>query len=127
MPWDQIANAKYNSLANLNSAITFLQQKHDERINGEPEFSYVFDDIARYQKEKDRKTISLLEKQRISERDDNDKLALKRTNERLKRLGQAQIEKLEDVPDIIAELDPFLEETAQITSDYIKYGRYAKK
>ncbi|MBE0363890.1 carboxyl-terminal processing protease [Pseudoalteromonas ulvae UL12] len=127
LPWDQIANAKYNSLANLNSAITFLQQKHDERIKAEPEFDYVFDDISRYKEEKDRKTISLLEKQRVSERDDNDKLALKRTNERLKRLGQPQIEKLDDVPDIISELDPFLEETAQITSDFIKYGRYAKK
>ncbi|ATC94518.1 carboxy terminal-processing peptidase [Pseudoalteromonas tunicata] len=127
LPWDHIANAKYSSLADLAPAITFLQKKHDERIKTEPEFNYVFDDIERYKKEKNRKRISLIEKQRITERDDNDKIALQRTNERLKRLGQPEIAKLDDVPEIISELDPFLEETAQITSDYIKYGRYAKK
>ena len=50
-----------------------------------------------------------------------------RTNERLKRLGKDPIENLDDVPEIIEELDPFLEEAALITQDYIKYGRIAKK
>ena len=37
------------------------------------------------------------------------------------------IENLDDVPEVIEKLDPFLEEAALITQDYIKYGRIAKK
>ncbi len=50
-----------------------------------------------------------------------------RTNERLKRLGEKPVENLDDVPEVLDDLDPFLEEAALITQDYIKYGRLAKK
>ncbi|SFC08341.1 carboxy terminal-processing peptidase [Pseudoalteromonas denitrificans] len=127
LPWDSIRNAKYTSMADLAESIKFLQKKHDERIKIEPEFNYVFKDIARYKKENDRKSISLIEASRIAERDKNENRSLARVNKRLLRLGKKAVTSLEDLPDILSEMDPFLEETALITSDYIKFGRYVKK
>ncbi|MEL7307729.1 MAG: carboxy terminal-processing peptidase, partial [Pseudomonadota bacterium] len=127
LPWDSIIRAKYNSVDNLKPAIAYVNKLHDTRIAGEPEFGYVFDDIKRYQEEKDRKTISLVEATRLKEKDEGEERALERANERLVRLGEKPVEKLDDLPDSLDELDPFLEEAALITQDYIKYGRIAKK
>ena len=126
LPWDSIRNAKYTSMANLEPAIKFLQKQHDDRIIVEPEFGYVFEDIARYKKENDRKTISLVEKDRIAKRDKNEKRSLERVNKRLARLGKKPVTSLDDLPDELTQMDPFLEETALITSDFIKFGRYVK-
>ncbi|KTF18331.1 carboxy terminal-processing peptidase [Pseudoalteromonas sp. H105] len=127
LPWDSIIRANYNSVDNLNSAISHITKQHFDRIKAEPEFNYVFEDIARYNEEKDRKTISLVEANRIKEKEENDALALKRTNERLVRLGEQPVKDLDDVPDVLDRLDPFLEEAALITQDYINFGRLAKK
>ena len=127
LPWDSIIRAKYNSVDNLEPAIAYVNKLHDTRIASEPEFGYVFDDIKRYQQEKDRKTISLVEAARIKEKDEGEERVLERANERLVRLGEKPVENLDDLPDILDDLDPFLEEAALITQDYIKYGRIAKK
>ncbi|MGJ8483345.1 carboxy terminal-processing peptidase [Pseudoalteromonas sp. SYSU M81236] len=127
LPWDSIIRAKYNSVDNLKPAISYVNKLHDARIASEPEFGYVFDDIKRYQEEKDRKTISLVEADRLKEKDEGEERALERANERLVRLGEKPVEKLDDLPDVLDDLDPFLEEAALITQDYIKYGRIAKK
>ncbi|WP_350585771.1 carboxy terminal-processing peptidase [Pseudoalteromonas sp. RB2-MNA-CIBAN-0110] len=127
LPWDSIVKAKYKKLGNLTPIITYLEKQHEVRIKSEPEFGYVFNDITLYNEEKDRKTISLVEATRIKEKDEGEARALVRTNERLKRLGKDPVENLDDLPEVIEELDPFLEEAALITQDYINYGRIAKK
>ena len=50
------------------------------RIKSEPEFGYVFNDITLYNEEKDRKTISLVEADRIKEKDEGEARALVRNN-----------------------------------------------
>lgn len=127
LPWDSIVRAKYKKQGNLTPVVAYLEKQHEMRIKTEPEFGYVFEDIARYNEEKDRKTISLVEAERIKEKDENEARTLARTNERLKRLGKKPVENLDDVPEVIEELDPFLEEAALITQDYINFGRIAKK
>ena len=69
----------------------------------------------------------MVEATRLKEKDEGEERALERANERLVRLGEKPVEKLDDLPDSLDELDPFLEEAALITQDYIKYGRIAKK
>ncbi|MBQ4832466.1 carboxy terminal-processing peptidase [Pseudoalteromonas sp. MMG010] len=127
LPWDSIARAQYSKLGNLTPMISYLQKQHDERIKTEPEFNYVLDDITRYNEEKDKKTISLVESTRLKEKDDGEARALKRTNQRLVRLGEKEIENLDDAPEVLDKLDPFLEETALIMQDYINFSRVAKK
>jgi len=126
LPWDKIKQANYKSLDNLNSLVTYLNEKHALRVAQEPEFNYVLTDIARYNEEKDKNFISLVESQRLKDREASEQRSLVRTNERLKRLGLKSIEDLDDVPDVISELDPYLEEAALITQDLIQYGRLAK-
>ena len=126
LPWDKIKQANYKSLDNLNPLVTYLNEKHALRVAQEPEFNYVLTDIARYNEEKDKNFISLVESQRLKDREASEQRSLVRTNERLKRLGLKSIDDLDDVPDVISELDPYLEEAALITQDLIQYGRLAK-
>ncbi|ATD06259.1 MULTISPECIES: carboxy terminal-processing peptidase [Pseudoalteromonas] len=126
LPWDSIVRAKYASLDNLSPTIQYLSKRHDERVKAEPEFEYIYKDIEEYKARKDDKAISLVEAERIKEREERDDLVLKRTNERLKRLGLEPVKDLDDAPEVISELDPYLEEAALITQDLISYGRIAK-
>jgi carboxyl-terminal processing protease len=126
LPWDKINQAQYKSLDNLNPLVTYLNEKHTTRVAVEPEFNYVLADIERYNAEKDKNYISLLESERLKEREESEKRSLVRTNERLKRLGLEPVKDLDNVPEIISELDPYLEEAALITQDLIQYGRLAK-
>ena len=49
-----------------------------------------------------------------------------RVNERLSRLGLPKVESLEDdLPEALEELDPFLDEAANITYDLLSVGKYA--
>ena len=50
---------------------------------------------------------------------------LKRANERLARMGKEPVESLDDLPDELEELDPFLDEAANITFDMLDTGKYA--
>jgi carboxyl-terminal processing protease len=126
LPWDKINQAKYKSLDNLSPLVTYLNEKHTSRVASEPEFNYVLADIERYNSEKDKNFISLVESQRLKDREESEQRSLARTNERLKRLGLEAVKDLDDVPEIISELDPYLEEAALITQDLIQYGRLAK-
>lgn len=126
LPWDSIVRANYAMVDTLDDTINYLAKEHDKRVASEPEFNYVMQDIKKYKEEKDRKFISLNEKERLDQRDERKELALKRTNERLARLGLEKVEDVDDAPEVLDEFDPFLEEAALITQDYIKQGRLAK-
>ncbi|WP_105168435.1 carboxy terminal-processing peptidase [Pseudoalteromonas sp. T1lg23B] len=126
LPWDSIKQARYSTLDNLKPVVEYIQSKHTARIKSEPEFKYVYDDIARYNEQKDDKKISLVEAERLKERDEAEQRSLARNNERLKRLGLEPVDKLDDLPEVISELDPYLEEAALITQDLISFGRLAK-
>ena len=40
-------------------------------------------------------------------------------------MGKEPVENLDDLPDELSELDPFLEEAANITYDLVETGKYA--
>ena len=117
LPWDKIEAADYQPVGQFTKLLPSLQKRHDERIAQEPEFRYVLEDIAWYQQEKQKKTISLNEAERIRERDDLDAKSLQRTNERLVRMGKPKVNKLSDVPTEIEFPDGYLQEAANITAD----------
>jgi carboxyl-terminal processing protease len=127
LPWDSIPRAKYTSYSEFASDAAALRVGHEERIKADPEFNYLLQDIADYKENKDKKFASLNKAERMKEREDNKAKRLARANERLARLKMKPIKDLEDLPDEISELDPFLEEAALITSDLIAQGRFVKK
>ena len=61
----------------------------------------------------------------IEEKTENEARNLFRTNERLVRLGLEKVENLDDLPDELEDVDPFLEEAANITYDVLSVGKYA--
>ena len=117
LPWDKIQAANYQTVGKFTKLLPSLQKRHDERIAQEPEFRYVLEDIAWYQQEKQKKTISLNEAVRVKERDELDAKSLQRVNERLTRMGKAKVTKLSDVPSEIEFPDGYLQEAANITAD----------
>ena len=127
LPWDKIPKAEYNKLNDLTSDFTSLELLHDERIKTNKEFNYLLDDIAVYKAEKDDKSISLNLAKRKAKREERKAKQLVRVNERLMKLGKEKVTSLEDLPDELDELDPFLDEAAKITYDLVDLGRMAKK
>ena len=127
LPWDQIIKANYSQLSNLTTDVAYLTSLYQERIKDNPEFNYLMEDIATYKKEKDNKSISLNMAERKTKRKDSKAKQLVRANERLVALGKEQIKSLEDLPDELSDIDPFLDETARITFDLVTLGQVAKK
>ena len=67
LPWDSIVPASYEKLADNKALIAKLTATHQARITKDMEFGFIQEDIIRYQKEKDDKTLSLNEKARKAE------------------------------------------------------------
>ncbi|MBU1311321.1 MAG: carboxy terminal-processing peptidase, partial [Gammaproteobacteria bacterium] len=127
LPWDSINAAHYDSLYDIGTLVPSLREKHQARINAEPEFQYLLEDIKEYKQNADDKIVSLKEAERVAERDDSKAQQLSRVNQRLQRLGMPTVDSLDDVPEKLEKIDPFLEEAANITADLKMVSRLAKK
>ncbi|MCB5227617.1 carboxy terminal-processing peptidase [Alishewanella sp. 16-MA] len=127
LPWDAIAPAQYQGSTGIQQQVPILQQKHQQRLAKEMEFQYLLTDIAEYQQQKDEKSVSLNKEERIAKREADEARALARTNERLKRLALPAVTSVDDAPELLSKLDPFLEEAAHITVDWIQLNQVAKK
>lgn len=126
LPWDSIEPAEYEKLAGWSqNDFASLQSKVDERIKENPEFSYIFEDIEDYRTQLDRTWISLVEAERKAEEDEDKATQLARANERLQRQGKEPVESLDDVPDELAEVDAYLDETVVLAFDLIEKNRVA--
>ena len=124
--WDSINRANYRpTFADGTAALDVLTAKHNKRILQDPEFSYIQDDIKEYKENKDKNFISLVKSVREGEKKEAEEKSLARANERLQRLGMETVTTLDDLPEDMEELDPFLDEAANITFDMIETGRYA--
>jgi len=128
LPWDSIARAKYATIGDPEPWLTTLDSKHRQRIQTDPEFAYVFEDIERYQREKDRQTISLNEQQRKTQREQDQQRYLERENERRKRQQLEPLTKVEQLDDVdsVAPEDLYLDEAVNITLDMIDAPKLAK-
>ncbi|WP_040439067.1 carboxy terminal-processing peptidase [Algicola sagamiensis] len=127
LPWDSIHRAKYNQVDILADTIHSLRKGHEQRVKLDPEFKIISERIAEYIKTKDDISVSLNEKERIDKKEQEKKKDLEVANKRLKRLGLDPITKLDDAPEILDEIDPFLHEASRITTDLIQTNRIAKK
>lgn len=127
LPWDNIRPAKYMTSREISNQVEMLTKRHVSRIQNEPEFQYLQQDIVEYKERKDKKFVSLNEAERLAEKELQKKQDLARLNERLVRLGFEPVKSLDDeTPEALDELDPFLEETARIVADLIASGQFAK-
>jgi len=127
LPWDQIDKAQYTELNNFNTDVEYLTTQYKQRIKDNSEFNYLLNDIKKYKAEKDDKTISLNLVVRKGKREERKEKQLIRANERLVSMGKSKALTLDELPDDLDDLDPFLDEAARITFDLISLGKIAKK
>ncbi|UTP72125.1 carboxy terminal-processing peptidase [Alteromonas sp. LMIT006] len=130
LPYDEINRANYVALGNRGNVIDLLAAKHNKRIMQDPEFAYILDDISEYQRKQDDKFISLVLSERKAEDEANKAKRLERANARLQRLGKNPVQalsELDDLPDDLLDIDPFLDEAANITNDYIRLDKVAQR
>lgn len=128
LPWDQIEPAGYRVFDMSYAKTDLLVKNMQSRTAENPEFVYLREDIERFKQRQQRNYISLVEKDRIAERDEDRERRLMRTNERLIRFGLEPVESLDELPDDVPELealDPFMQETVNITGDIIKNELHA--
>ncbi|WP_286963651.1 carboxy terminal-processing peptidase, partial [Idiomarina sp. UBA3992] len=126
LPWDKIDKASYSPVGEINSAeVKDLQQQLNQRIEDDPEFSYIFEEIERYREEKDKTWVSLVLTEREKKQEQQKAKQLERVNERLKRAGKEPIENVEDAPDEFTEVDPFLDQAALVAFDFIDKNQLA--
>ncbi|WP_333608749.1 carboxy terminal-processing peptidase [Arsukibacterium sp.] len=127
LPWDSIAPARYRQLSDIQTLVPVLQEKHQKRIAKETEFKYLLADIEEYKQQQLEKTVSLQKAQRVAEREKDKARALERVNQRLTRFELPKVESVDDAPEILSKIDPFLEETANITADLLMMNRLARQ
>ncbi|MBA4406235.1 tail-specific protease [bacterium] len=119
LPWDQIAPAPFKRFSDLSKSISLLQKKHEERINKDPEFQYLLQDVEEFKKNREKKEISLNETIRKQERDDAEAKRKQREEERAKYLGLKIEEKKEVEAPKTKAIDFELKESGRILADLI--------
>ncbi len=135
LPYTEIAPAAYQKLGSFKSINPQLDSLHKTRISQDKEFSWWMQDVAYFKTERDKKSISLNEQERIAERNSLKAQREAREKER-KALGLASLGEDDNddglqagerkIVDQVAEEkkakerpDPLLKESAQILSDAI--------
>ena len=121
LPWDQIESVDYPTMDRLSEdMIATLTDQHLSRIDSNPEFAYIYEDISRYQERRDRDYVSLVRSEREAESDADTELRLQRINERLARAGKEPVAEAGDADERYREPDPYLDEALRITIDFVE-------
>jgi carboxyl-terminal processing protease len=130
LPWDQLERAPYKEVGVFSDAkLTEWQQIVDGRVQQNPEFLYVLEDIEKYQANKAQTWVSLVLSERKADEQQDNARKLARANQRLQRLGLEPVKDLEALTDEITsqlpEFDPYLEETVKLSFDIIEAKKFA--
>ncbi|GGA77684.1 tail-specific protease [Neiella marina] len=131
LPWDRIGTANYLRIDEVKPWIEGVNSRHVQRIETNPEFGYIFEDIARYKQEKEDKLVSLNKEKRLKDREERKARLLARENERRAREGKEplasteQYDELED-DDHAGPEDAVLDETIAIAFDLVDAPNLAR-
>ena len=120
MPWDQIKPADFMLYSDLSRIIPELRKKHEKRVAQNPEFDYLMEDIIKFKKEHQVKSISLNENIRKKQKEKEDEERFIRENERRLSKGLKVIKKGEIPTEAATEEDTLLKEGGFILADLIK-------
>ncbi|MFA7228064.1 MAG: carboxy terminal-processing peptidase [Melioribacteraceae bacterium] len=119
LPWDQIPSAPYKRYSDLSKSISFLKTRYDERRKNDPEYNYLLQDVEDFNRNRDRKEISLNEAVRRRERDESEAKRKQRDEDRARALGIKIEEKKEVNPPVTKTGDYELKESGKILADLI--------
>lgn len=126
LPWDKIEKAQYEAVRNISdSDINTLQGQLNKRIESDPEFHYIFDEIEHYRNEKDKTWVSLELTEREAKQEERKAIQLERVNDRLKRAGKEPVEAVDDAPEAFLERDPYLDQATMVAFEFIDKNQLA--
>lgn len=91
LPWDTIASAKFEKLDYVQPYLPDLLRLSSQRLATNQEFAYVREDIEQFRKYQALNAVSLNEKQRIKEWEEDDARQRARDKERLARSGSEPV------------------------------------
>jgi carboxyl-terminal processing protease len=85
LAWDTIPSSKFDHFNLVEPYVAELRRRSAERVAADKEYGYIREDIDLFKKHQADKTISLNEKQRLAEQDENEARQKARDKERLAR------------------------------------------
>lgn len=120
LPWDRIKPTHYQSSPYPAQLIPELARLHQTRLVTDPVLKQMLEDIEDTKKIRQQKKVSLVQKQRIAERDKLESRRLARENQVRRLLGLPSLQKNEKKPEGERkdEPDPWLDEGVRITADW---------
>jgi carboxyl-terminal processing protease len=105
LAWDTIRPAGYKAQTDFQQWLPVLREKHQDRIETNPDFVYLHNQKELMTELRARTDITLNEKQRKQEREDNEKQRLEIENKRRKGKGMELLEALQTEDELIAEAE----------------------
>lgn len=96
LPWDKINPAKHGTYFNFSEMLPSLSNRHKERSAKNPDIIKIIDEAALVQKNRERKTVSLNEKERLKEKESLELAQMAIENRNRKAKGLKEFESLKD-------------------------------
>ncbi|TBR41110.1 tail-specific protease [Marinomonas agarivorans] len=120
LPWDKIHETRYPVYWQIPDFIPELDLRHKDRLQRNPDFIALADQIDHIKKQEDRfKALTLNEEKRLKQIEENKQIELDRENTRRKALGLETVASLDDINEEDNDQDIYTEEAAQILLDFI--------
>ncbi|WP_425272264.1 carboxy terminal-processing peptidase [Rodentibacter ratti] len=120
LPWDKIPASTYAETGNVRQYISELEKKHQARIEKDPEFIGLNEELKIRDERRDRKFMSLNYQERKAENDSDDAIRLKNINDRFKREGKKLLKDIDALPKDYEAPDFFLKEAEKMAADLVK-------
>jgi len=126
LPWDTIAGVRHRKYMNIPTIQDRLIKLHNDRMLGDPDYTYLLSSIEHFNKMKKKDELSLNEVVRKQELDTSRSWRLENENKRRKAKGMEILSKLDDKQEDDEDIksgpdpkDPVLIEGANILTDII--------
>ncbi|MCX2961457.1 carboxy terminal-processing peptidase [Rodentibacter heylii] len=127
LPWDKIPASSYSETGNVRQYISELEKKHQARVEKEPEFIALNEELKIRDERRDRKFMSLNYQERKAENDSDDVRRLKNINDRFKREGKKLLKNIDALPKDYEAPDFFLKEAEKMAADLVKLSLKQEK
>ncbi|CDF99802.1 carboxy terminal-processing peptidase [Avibacterium paragallinarum] len=121
LPWDKIPPANYSEIeGKKDKLISELDQAHQNRMEKDPEFIALNQDLKILNERRARKYLSLNFDKRKAEHDIDDAKRLNDLNARFKREGKKALKSLDDLPKDYEDPDFSLKEAEKMAVDFLR-------
>lgn len=123
LPWDKVPPAQFFETGKSRAAVESLKTQHIARMEKDPEFIALNEDLKILDERRKRKYLSLNFTQRKEENDKDDAKRLKDLNARFKREGKKTLRTLDDLPKDYEAPDFYLKEAEKMAVDLINFDK----